>query len=228
MKNLNYMADLERVEKTVQKLFGLPVRELAMYQPKQNPFLDFFCDDIQETFSLSDEEVKEMDLMDLVCLIHQMPDYFYGEQGVDRLRTVQMDALREYLVYAEKRYIPVMLFLGIPIRSFYEYLESLVCDGRIKKEWEETEKKLSAMLKRRSRLKGDVGEMTLKEVFIFLGTEKRRGWYPLNGLKDYAAEILDAFNMSDTILAQSFEIAMSERFNIRTVLSKFDTKKGGN
>lgn len=224
----NYMADRERVEKTVQRLFGLSVGELALYQPKQNPFIDYFCTDITETFSISEESVREMDLMDLVCLIHQMPDYFYEEKEMDRLRLVQMDALREYMVYAEKSFIPIMLFLGIPVRAFYDYLESLVCDGGMKKEWAAVEKKLSAMLKRRSRLNGDVGEMTLKEIFIFLGSEKRRGWYPLRGLKEYAAEILDAFEMSDRILARSFEIAVSERFNIRNILTKFDAEKGGN
>ena len=228
MNSLNYMADLERVEKTVQRLFGLPIRELIPHQPQKNPLMDYFCSDIAETFSVSEDEVKEMELMDLVCLMHQMPDYFYEEQGVDRLRLVQMDALREYLICAEKSFIPVMLFLGIPIRAFYEYLESLRCDGKMEKEWAAVEMKLAEMLKRRSRLNGDVGEMTLKEIFIFLGNEKRRGWYPLNGINNYAAEILDAFKMSDLILGRSFEVAMSGRFNIRSVLTKFNTKKGEN
>lgn len=225
------MKNYDRMKSAVDRVCALSVGELKRHQSAQNPIMQRLCEDVFESLNLDEKKLDELDFLDFICLIYQTPDYFRLDFGAEEMqlakafRMVQLDGLRAHLLRAEESCIPIKLFLGLPLVDFYEYLESLGSDKSLKREWKEVSKKLDQMLIRRSIKKQKAETMTIKEVLIFAGEEKRRAWLPLNSLRDYRDEIMDAYKMSQAILGHSFKLAMPERFHIQDVISKTENNK---
>ena len=214
------------VERIVRRFMAMPLQEIKQYQTAGVPTADCFTDAIIAVENLDKNKTPYMDFMDIFCLIEQISENLEYESIMDdgATRTPQMFKIFHYrmlMIYLRNAYdrsIPVKLFLALPVKSFYAFLESVSCSKEMNTEYDCVKGCIQSIMKNFNE-----NTSTIKQVLDAVSGALQKAWCPTSiQITSYQRMILEAYGLLGRLLIGSFKMAFKHRFNVEYVKEKYE------
>lgn len=210
MSNTEYMSDPARVERVVQKVLNLKLKDISEAGGKKQ--IDFVLEPVIKNEVLVSSMAMNMSFLEFACMVENIgesPDYDFNDH--DRYSEQQFAYLCMGIALrnCSSKLVPVRLFLALPIKAYYEYLQR--CSGK------------SCLLPEYFSLveyKGLKEDVTIGEFLQKKIDATRDYWLPVSSLKKYEREIREAYKDIGRLLVDSLSTAFESSFDVRAICKR--------
>ena len=215
-----------QVDHIIRRFMSMPLQEIKQYQRADVPLADCFTEAIIDVEELDKKKTQYMDFLDIFCLIEHIsenPAYeTTRDDGSDcsayLFKIFHYRMLMRYLLNANERAIPVKLFLALPVRAFYAYLENVACNKEMYNEFNLVKCCIREFMK-----DFDENTTTIKQVLDAVSKTLQKEWLPMSLSSDkYESMIMKTYELLGRFLIGSFKMAFKHRFNLEYVKEKYE------
>lgn len=220
-----FYSDPEVVASAVRRFMNTTINEMSLDKMLSNNF-SIYKNAMMEEENMDSGKFGHMTYAEMITLIEMSRDnkYSYTYCDSDKVCTAERYNLFLYKVLlvnitnVANRVISVRLFLEMPIKTFYEYIENLSKDNKTEQDIEPDSRfsnKYIDMSVTINRLHNDdCDNMTIREVLMQAREKIFKGWGIVDcPIENYQERILDELSLVRNILGLKFMEAFPERFD---------------
>lgn len=210
--NTEYMSNPARVERVVQGLMCMTLGQMS--NARTDAFIEFAAAELIEKEHLSAERMQDMPYIEFACLIDSIggnPKYDYPDHDSAREQLALYKMAASILMEMGKSSIPVRLFLALPLKAFYTYMDSASAQGGMMDEFE-------AVRNYDSHYKEGC---TINDFLSEKMGAARKSWIPITSMEDYKQSIVNAYKGMGSLLVDSFRRAFPNRFHAEEVCRRY-------
>lgn len=204
--NTQYMSNPSRVESVITSFMNMTLRELLeLDQATHNCYIDNILIGLglREDRELSKEQL-DMKYIELACLLNRT--YIVSE--IEQMAYCQYMAY--FLMSGEHKSISVKMFMAVPLRSFYFYLDSISDKPGLLKQFKYI---IDHCAYSDSYTIGNF----IKEKYAIIN----QPWWIGSSIEEYRESIANACMDIGKLLFDSFQEAFSKQYPICSVLEKY-------
>lgn len=211
LTNPQYMSDEKRVERTVGRFQAIALSNLLRVQTRK--YLEFMLEPMLKKEALSQEKLQNMPYIELACLIDNAggnPLYDWTSHGSWMEQLYYYRCIAYVLIDGNKSFIPIKLFLALPLKAFYAYLDRASPGKGLLADFE--------LLKSCCKYKEDY---TIKDFLVEKTRETQKAWFPIEELEIYGEDMADTYKDIGRLLVDSFHKAFPIHFCIENIRKKY-------
>lgn len=228
-----YYSNPEAVASAIQSFMDLTVDEMRN-DKKVSHNMRILTSEIVETEMLDNELIGKMDYSELITMIEMSRHIKYQQMYLDRVEICTSEVFNLYnykilfliLIGASRNSPQIRLFMELPIKQFYKYVDSISNkDGMNKKllgDYNDFRREVE-------RLHGKVSEdLTIKELLYKVNEKVCKNWNIVDmSVESYKQMILDELRLIRKVLALKFMEAYPEKFDTYKVKNKYSKRREG-
>lgn len=192
--NTGYMSDPERAERIVRRFTGTRIKEFLT--PGNRKWIRFMTEAMIPREGLSEKELQDMEYLEFTRLVYSVGansqyDWFSHDSRTEQL--IYFKCLAEALIEGSKVSIPVKMFLELPLKAYYNCLDSVRTIGPLGNHFENLKE---CFAYKEGYTLRDCLQEKLKEI--------RKAWTMCIPLEQYRENIEDAHGHIGWLLVWNF------------------------
>ncbi len=232
--NVEYMSEPARAERTVRRFMELTLHEMKAVQLKNRNYAEWCTDDVISTEKLDREKAETMSYMDIICFLYNISadDRYKGTRTVDCTEcpsdvrgdfTYKM--LARLLLDAERKSIPIRLFMALPLKAFYDCLERISGEALLYRECQVICCEYTRLRELLSFEMAKADGALIKDVLRLCNSITCMPWVPTQmSSENYRTKIMCAHRLLERLLVKSFKLTFPEQFCIDRVRTRYAQK----
>ena len=222
--NKEYMSDMARIERIVQKFMNITLKDLKDKETEKH--LHFITEAVIPREGLSEEKIQDMSYIEFACLVNNAggnPEYDWSDHDSWSEQRIYYQCMASILIKKCKNSIPVKLFLAIPVKNFYDYLYKAADSG--KEPFCLYDKSAVMGLRNKYTLLTKNCKMrdgyTIKDFLQDKCALMNKAWCPITSIEKYAGDIKTAHEDAGKLLVDSFLLAFPGRCRVEDIRNKY-------
>lgn len=229
--NREYMAEPARVERTLQRFTKMTLHELKAVQQKKRNYAEWCMDGAIAIENLDREKAETMSYMDIICFLHNIwgDDRYAGIRNgdgtaypSDLCQDFTYKMLARLLLDVQMKSVPIRLFMELPLKAFYGYLERISRDALLSREYRMACDEYVKLKDLSTVELAGVYEATIKDVLRLCNNVFCMAWIPTQmELENYSQSIMSAYRLVERLLVKSFRLAFPEQFCMDRIRTRY-------